>query len=112
MGTLVVLLNARLRSTQKFASPQAEQLFLQEFEPVFTLTAAPQDAAPNCLMYRAFPNDWVLARKPKVGKPVSIASSPNRLTDDECRQAYESIEVSDMEKGIENVVDKLAGWLQ
>ncbi|GKY96658.1 hypothetical protein MPSEU_000625400 [Mayamaea pseudoterrestris] len=112
MDTLIILLNARISSDQTFASPEAKQLFTQDFDPVFTLVAAPQEVAPGCLLYRAFPNDWVLARKPKVGKPVSIISSPRRLTVEECRAAYESIKVSDVEKGIDNVVDTLAGWLQ
>lgn len=112
MGTLVVLLNARLAKVQKFSSSDADKLFQHEFEPVFSLTAAPQEEAPGCLLYRSFPGDWVLARKPKVGKPVSILSSPKRPSSEECRNAFESIEVSDVEKGIENVVDTLTGWLQ
>ena len=112
MGTLVVLLNARLANNERFGTVDAEKLFMKEFEPVFSLTAAPQEVSPGCLLYRSYPGDWALARKPKVGPPISIFSSPQRPSRDECKTAYESIEVSDIEKGVDNVVDTIATWLK
>jgi hypothetical protein len=112
MGTLVILLNARLGADTKFVSTAAEMLFLQDFEPVFSLGAAPQTEAPGCLLYRAFPSEWVLARKPKIGKPISILSTLKRTTPEECQRAYETAEISDVERGVGTVVDSISSWLK
>ena len=54
MGTLVILLNARLSKVDNFGTEAAQKLFRNDFESVFCLSAASQDAAPDCLMYRAY----------------------------------------------------------
>jgi Domain of unknown function (DUF1995) len=110
MGTLVILLNARLGTVTNYGSDQALALFRDEFEPVFALTAAPQQEAPGCLLYRSYPNPWVLARKPKVGPPRPILTQPARPTPDECQAAYNSLQLGEVEKGIENVLENVAGW--
>lgn len=110
MDTLVLLLNARLDKVSNFGSDKAEKLFLNEFEPVFQLKAAPQEAAPGCLLYRAFPNDWIMARKLKVGQPKPVMVQRERPSSDDCRNAYETIEVGDMEKNVENVIGNVASW--
>lgn len=110
MDTLVVLLNARLGKISNFGTEAAKDLFLNEFEPVFHLGAAPQEEAPGCLLYRAYPHEWVIARKPKVGQPKPVMSQKERPTAEACREAYESIEVGDMEKGVANVLENVAGW--
>lgn len=112
MGTLVVLLNARLSKIDNFGSDSAKTLFLEEFEPVFHLRAAPQDVAPGCLLHRSYPGDWVVARKPKVGQPKVILTQPEIPTMEQCRVAYDSIELSDIEKGVENVLDNVSGWFR
>jgi hypothetical protein len=86
MGTLVILLNARLAMIRNFGSPAATLLFTTEFTTVFHLAAvAPQTVAPNCLLYCAHPGDWVLARKPAVGQPKTILMQSKRPTEEECR---------------------------
>lgn len=110
MDTLIVLLNARLSKIENFGSDASKDLFLQEFEPVFHLRAAPQDVAPGCLLHRSYPGDWVVARKPKVGQPKVILTQPEIPTMGQCRDAYDSIELSDIEKGVENVLDNVSGW--
>ena len=110
MGTLVILLNARLSSIPKFVSDDAQKLFQEDFESVFHLAAAPQQEAPNCLLFRAYPNQWVLARKPKVGPPKPILSQTTKPTPQECQSAFETLELGDVEKGIENVLENVAGW--
>lgn len=110
MGTLVVLLNARLSSISNFGSDEAKKLFLEEFQPVFALAAAPQQEAPGCLLYRSYPSPWVLARKPKVGPPKPILSQTVKPTKEECKEAYDSLELGDVEKGIENVLENVAGF--
>jgi len=110
METLVVLLNARLSLIDNFGSENAEKLFHNEFVPVFSLCAAPQDVAPACLLHRTYPSDWLLARKPKVGQPKVILTTVDRPTEEECKQAYDSIELSDMEKNVEGVLENVAGW--
>lgn len=114
MGTLIILLNARLGKVEKFSSEAAEQLFLNDFIPVFHLAAAAtQDTAPNCLMHRAYPGDWVLARKPKVGQPKVLATQPGRFTSEECQTEYENMpESGDLEKGVENVLENVATWFR
>jgi len=112
MGTLVVLLNARLSNVERFQNDAAKMLFLDEFEPVFHLAAAPQDVAPNCLLHRAFPSDWALARKPKVGQPKIVATQPERFTREECKKAFDSIEVGEVEGAIEGVLDNVANWFK
>mmetsp|Transcript_13520 Transcript_13520/g.19947 ORF Transcript_13520/g.19947 Transcript_13520/m.19947 type:complete len:352 (+) Transcript_13520:246-1301(+) len=110
MDTLIVLLNARLSKIENFGSDGAKDLFLQEFEPVFHLRAAPQDVAPGCLLHRSYPGDWVVARKPKVGQPKVILTQPEIPTMEQCRAAYDSIELSEVEKGVENVLENVSGW--
>jgi hypothetical protein len=112
MGTLVVLLNARLSSISNFGSDAAAKLFQQDFEPVFNLSAGPQEAAPGCLLHRAYPGDWVLARKPRVGQPKTILVQGERPTEEECRAAFDALELTDVEKGMENVLDNVAGWFR
>jgi hypothetical protein len=112
MGTLVVLLNARLSSISNFGSDAATKLFREDFEPVFNLSAGPQDAAPGCLLYRAFPGDWVLARKPRVGQPKTILSQGERPLEEECRAAFDALELTDVERGMESVLENVAGWFR
>ena len=100
MGSLVILLNARLSNIENFGSDEAKDRFENEFESVFYLSTAPQDAAPGCLMHRAYPTDWIVARKPKVGPSNPIASFNDYPTADECLTAYESIEVGDWKRGL------------
>eukprot|EP00521_Asterionellopsis_glacialis_P013988 CAMPEP_0195308934 /NCGR_PEP_ID=MMETSP0707-20130614/38483_1 /TAXON_ID=33640 /ORGANISM="Asterionellopsis glacialis, Strain CCMP134" /LENGTH=356 /DNA_ID=CAMNT_0040373225 /DNA_START=94 /DNA_END=1161 /DNA_ORIENTATION=+ len=96
MDTLVLLLNARLDNIENFGTDSSKTLFMDNFEPVFQLKAAPQDAAPGCLLYRAYPNDWVMARKPKAGQPKPVFEQAQRPTSEECRQEYDKIEIGDM----------------
>lgn len=110
MATLVVLLNARLSSIESFSSEEAEKLFLQDFDPVFSLCAAPQQAAPGCLLHRMYPSDWLMARKPKVGAPKVVMTQVDRPTDEECKAAYDSIEVDELEKNVEGALENVAGW--
>jgi hypothetical protein len=42
MGTCVILLNARLSLIDKFVSDDARKLFLEEFETIWSLSAAPR----------------------------------------------------------------------
>jgi len=112
MGTLVVLLNARLDKVTNFGTEATEKLFKEDFETVFSLAAAPQQEAPSCLLYRAYPGDWVLARKPNVGRPKTILSLSDKPTKEECRQAFDSLEISDLEKNVEGFVDNVAGWFR
>ena len=112
MGTCVILLNARLSTVDKFASDDARRLFMEEFEPVWNLSAAPQEAAPSCLINRSYPNDWLIARKPKVGTPKTIWTQSTKFSAEDCRQAYESIEVSDIERQGERLAENFASWLK
>ncbi len=112
MGTLVVLLNARLSLIENFGSDENREYFENEFESVFYLSVAPQNVAPGCLMHRSYPSSWIVARKPKVGPPKTISTFADKPTEDECREAYDSIEVGDMEKAAESVLDNVASWLK
>ena len=112
MGTLIILLNARLASVSNYNTPEAKKLFTEEFEPVFHLGAAPQEYSPGCLVHRAYPNDWLLARKPKVGQPKVIAQQSNRFSNEECQDAYENMEVGEMEEAVENVIENVANWFK
>jgi hypothetical protein len=51
-----------------------------------------------------------VARKPKVGNPKVIATFSDRPTEEDCREAYDSIEVGDLEKNVEGVLENVAGW--
>lgn len=110
MGTCVILLNARLSLIEKYASDEARKLFTEDFEPVFSLSAAPQLESPGCLMHRAYPGQWVLARKPRVGPPKTIALQEGKFSGDDFKEAYSQIEVSDSEKGMEKLAENVAGW--
>lgn len=112
MGTLVVLLNARLDKISNFGTEATEELFKENFEPVFSLAAAPQEEAPNCLLYRAYPGDWVLARKPNVGPPKTILSQSDKPTKPECQKSFDELEITDLEKNVEGFVDNVAGWFR
>ncbi|KAL7509385.1 hypothetical protein ACHAXN_006386 [Cyclotella atomus] len=113
MGTCIILLNARLSYFEKFASDDARKLFTEDFQTVWSLTAAPQEDAPGCLMHRAYPGSWILARKPTVGTPKTISLKDGaRFTADECREAYDKIEISDLEKGTEKLAENVANWFK
>jgi hypothetical protein len=102
MGTLVILLNARdeaLRSKD-------------DFQDVFHLGAAPQEAAPSCLLYHCFQKPWVLARKPKIGPPRSILTQENKPNVEECRAAFDALELSPVERNVENVLENAASWFR
>ena len=111
MGTLVVLLNARLSLIDNFGSDDNKEFFENEFESTFYLSVAPQEAAPGCLMHRAYPKDWIIARKPKAGPPKTIATFADKPTEEQCSEAYESIEIGDIERAAENVLDNVSAWL-
>ena len=111
MGTCVILLNARLSRVEKYASDDARKLF-EGFEPVWFLGAAPQENAPGCLMHRAYPDKWLLARKPQVGAPKTIATQEDMFTGEECAKAYESMEVSEAEKTAEKLAMNVAEWFK
>jgi hypothetical protein len=112
MGTAVILLNARLGKMIQFGTEEARQLFQNDFKPIFHLAAAPQDEAPGCLLHRSFPDDWMLARKPKVGPPKTIAVYAERPTASQCKQSFENFEVGDVEKGVEAVFENVATWFK
>ena len=113
MGTCVILLNARLYLNEKYTTDEARKLFMEDFIPVWSLSAAPQESAPGCLLHRAYPGPWVLARKPKVGPPKTIAvKDGEKFTGEECADAYGKIEVSELEKGSEKLAENLAGWFK
>ena len=107
MGTLVILINARLGMMEK-----VNPFFQEEFEPVFHLAAAPQDVAPDCLLHRAYPANWFIARKPKVGQPKVIGEQAERFSSEECREAINSMEMSGFEKATEGVLDNVANWFR
>ena len=112
MGTLVILLNARLSKVDNFGTEAAQKLFRNDFESVFCLSAASQDAAPDCLMYRAYPGKWQLARKPAVGQPKTILTQETKPTHAECQVAYDSLEIGGLEKGVETALENVAGWFR
>lgn len=112
MGTLVILLNARIGTIDSFPTPTAETLYKQGFESVFCLSAADQAAAPNCLLYRAFPGPWSLARKPRVGQPKPLLTMDARPTVEEYRAAHEAAQLSDLEEGVENAIENMASWFR
>ena len=112
MGTLVILLNARLDKVTNYGTAGTEKLFTEDFDSVFSLAAAPQEEAPNCLLFRAYPGEWVLARKPNVGRPKTILSQTEKPTTIECRQAFDELEITDLEKNVEGFVDNVAGWFR
>jgi len=92
LGTVVVLLNARLESA-RFASEAQKEWFLGadgtgEFEPVFQLKPPPPTAvaearrlnaaAATPILWRAYPNDWQLCSKPSIGNTKKIAEFKDR----------------------------------
>ena len=129
MGTLVILLNARLTavaavmkddeaneasssSSSYFGTPAATHLFLDEFESVFCLAAAPQNVAPNGMVFRSYPGSWTLARKPKVGPPKPVLTQDGVPTVSECQAAFEQEDISDMEKNVETALENVANWFR
>jgi hypothetical protein len=112
MRTCVILLNARLSKVSNFGTDTAAKLFNEEFKSVFSLAAAPQGAAPDCLLFHSFGEQWTLARKPKVGQPKTILTQDTRPTSDECLAAFDSLELTDLEKGVENALENVAGWFK
>jgi hypothetical protein len=116
MGTCIILLNARLSSSLmgdvKYTTDAARTLFTREFEPVWTLTCAPQDVAPGCLLHHAYPGPWILARKPKVGPPKTITTKKERFSMEEYANAYATIEMSELEKTSEKFAENVMGWFK
>ena len=111
MSTCVILLNARLTKMTSFGTEDARQMFLNEFQPIFHLAAAPQDEAPGCLLHRTFPTDWILARKPKIGPPKTIEIYHERPTSLECQEAFKNSEGEKL-SGVEAVFENIATWFK
>ena len=114
MGTLVILLNARLASITNFGSAAGEVLFRSEFKTVFALCAASQVAAPGCLLYRTYDTNWILARKPAVGQPETILVQEARPTEEECRNIAEKMGLGNTEEPnfVDNAVRSVTNWLR
>jgi Domain of unknown function (DUF1995) len=113
-GTLIILLNARLASINNFGSGSGEALFRKEFQPVFTLTAASQNAAPGCLLYHVYGKNWILARKPKLGQTESLLETESRPTDQECRLVMEKLGLLGSEELsiVDSAVLSVTNWLR
>jgi len=50
-----------------------------------------------------------------VGPPKTIAAKEEggaKFTGEECREAYGTIEVSELEKGTEKLAENFAGWFK
>ena len=105
METLVILLNARL-------GLEDEHGLDDDFTTVFRLTAAPQDAAPGCLVFSAYKSPWLLARKAAVGPPKTVLSQETRFSKADCQSAYDTLELSDMERNVENAMENVANWFR
>lgn len=90
---LVVLLNPRaLRNGE--AEPALCDYF-DDFEPTFLFeTRAKQDEEPTVL-WRAFPGEYVLARKPKIGPPRELLNSESRPSAESLEAAIEKDDSSD-----------------
>jgi len=111
MGTLVILLNARLRDyDSSTTNDDITNYFQDEFESIFHLSAAPQQDAPGCLLHRSYPDGWILARNVKVGSPKTFAAFEERPSGEECRVAYEGVEIGDLEQGVESALENVASW--
>ena len=114
LGTLVILLNARLASIANFGSASGEALFRNEFKTVFSLCAASQIAAPGCLLYCTYGTNWILARKPAVGQPETLLVQEIRPTDDECRLIADQFGLdNNVEPSfVESAVRSVTNWLR
>lgn len=114
LGTLVILLNARLASITNFGSASGEALFRKEFKTVFSLCAASQVAAPGCLLYCTYGTNWILARKHVVGQPETILVQATRPTDDECRLIANRLGLgNNVEPNfVESAVRSVTNWLR
>mmetsp|Transcript_10420 Transcript_10420/g.25915 ORF Transcript_10420/g.25915 Transcript_10420/m.25915 type:complete len:116 (+) Transcript_10420:2-349(+) len=96
MDRLVALLNPRLEAEGEDAA--ATRFCSDEFETVFAFATEPHkvaadynasEAADPVVLYRAFPDDWVLAKKPKIGPPKTLLSSSEKPSDAEIQRAVQ-----------------------
>jgi len=112
MGTLVILLNARLGDYESTTTTtnDDDNFFQDEFDSIFHLSAAPQEQAPGCLLHRSYPDGWILARRVKVGPPKTFAAFEDRPSGEECKVAYDGVEIGDLEQGVENALMNVASW--
>ncbi|CAM9339966.1 unnamed protein product [Laminaria digitata] len=85
-GCLVVLLNARLHQAN-FMDDEQRHFFEEEFESMFHLR--PVAAETEDFLYRAYPKDWTVARKPKLGPPKVLHYQEKRPTQEEIMAAVE-----------------------
>ncbi|CAM9900157.1 unnamed protein product [Scytosiphon promiscuus] len=85
-GCLIILLNARLHQA-KFVDDEQREYFEQEFESMFHLR--PVAAENEDFLYRAYPKDWTVARKPKLGPPKVLSAQEKRPTEAEILAAVE-----------------------
>ena len=117
MDRLVILLNARLQSN--VAVPAATRdYFVGEFTQVYAFVTEPlaERAAevagggggelPPVVLWRAFPGEFVLAKKPAIGAPTELLRSADRPSDDEMREAI----AADSSAG--GVIDGLADGIK
>jgi Domain of unknown function (DUF1995) len=120
METLIILLNFRKNTITNFGSIEASNLFLNNFNTIFSLGAvSPQSIAPGCLLYHTYSSNqqdndqqWIVARKPNVGQPKTILVTKNRPTDNEIQTAYNNLQLSDIEKNVETALDNVSKWFR
>jgi Domain of unknown function (DUF1995) len=82
MATLIILLNARL---DELTESQHSSL-AQTYEGVFHLKPVAEGDA-NRFLYRAYPNDWTVSVKPKIGPPKALKQYTTRPTPAEVQEA-------------------------
>ncbi|CAM9179683.1 unnamed protein product [Choristocarpus tenellus] len=85
-GCLILLLNARLHQAP-FMNDKQKEFFESEFTSAFQLR--PLGTETNDFVFRAYPKDWTVARKPKIGPPKVLLTKEDRMSPDEIRMAVE-----------------------
>lgn len=89
MGTLIILVNSRIQGMDTLvAVPSIRGYFQKEFEPVYILRPNPHPQWSGGVLFRSFPNPWLICRKQTIG-PARVLLESDRLPSlDEVSEAF------------------------
>ncbi len=103
LDKLILLLNA----STKGAPVDVARFVDEEFEPVYCYRPNPHPKWAGGVLFRKYPDDWVLCRQPPVGFLKQMLCSPERPSLDEISEALKK----EGEKSSASVLDKFSAFM-
>jgi len=94
-GCVIILVNARLDEIE-YESPEQKNYFTAEFERVFFIKTAPLPTWSGGVLYRSYPDDWILGVPRKIGPPKALLTTARKPSMDEMDVALRGEQLDDV----------------